>query len=769
MGLGRGPGRGGEPGPGRPPGHGQGHRAPGAAGLGRRRPGRHLGGPRPVPLSALEAQDTTFANQGAQNILITGPFAAVRIFDAAGTLAASATLPGVTPTPLAATDGRATTFGAPISVGSRIARQVAVSLGGSRARLVVDVDLTRLLGRPADLRFGRTGEKFLTTADGTIVAGSSAVGSRLRSPINLDIAAAGKPVTTVIYSPFFGRLTAESYEPIPGQNLGILVQQARSEVMHGADALAARLRWAAFAVAMLGAGLAVSMGLLLSRRARRLASAELRLSESHEDSRRRLEQFLEAVPIGVFVARSDGEPYYANREAERLLGRGIVPGVAPEQLAEVYDAYVAGTDDRYPAASMPLVRALQGETSHADDMEIHRPGGTIPVEVWGTAARAGDGSVEYGITAFADVSERRRAAQELEFLSAMTAGMSEGVVLVRAEDSAIAYANGSYAAMFGYEVDELIGRSMRELTAPDPAAAGDFDEIRKALRDSGTWRGEIRGLRKDGTELWCAVNVAISTTRRSGPAGSRSTPTSPPAARRRTHVTARKRAETALLEREEQLAVARDVALEASRLEERLPRQHEPRDPHAHERGHRPDRPAARHVAQRGADGVRVGGPFRGRSAAGDHQRHPRLLQDRGREAPAGGHGLRAADRPRRGGRPPRGQGPGEGAGDLRPGRPRRALVGPGRPRPGAAGADQPGRQRHQVQRPRADRRAGDHHRHDPRGDDDSASRSPTPAWGSRPRGSGSSSRHSPRSTRPPPGATAVPAWAWPSPSSWSR
>ena len=41
---------------------------------------------RPVPLSALEARDTTLANQGAQNILITGPFASVRIFDAAGNL-----------------------------------------------------------------------------------------------------------------------------------------------------------------------------------------------------------------------------------------------------------------------------------------------------------------------------------------------------------------------------------------------------------------------------------------------------------------------------------------------------------------------------------------------------------------------------------------------------------------------------------------------------------------------------------------------------------
>ena len=510
---------------------------------------------RPVPLSALEARDTTLANQGAQNILITGPFASVRIIDVTGNLAASATLPGVIPTPLAVPDGRAPAFGPPTSVGSRIARQVGVFVGGSRARLVVDVDMTRLLGRPADLGFGRTGQKFLTTSDGTIVAGSSAVGTRLLSPINLAIAAAGQPVTTVIYSPFFGRLTAESYEPIPGQSLGILVQQSRAEVMHGADALAARLRWAAFAVGMLGIGLAVSMGLLLSRRARRLAAAELRLSESHANSRRRLEQFMEAMPIGVFVARSDGEPFYANREAERLLGRGIVPGVAADQLAEVYDVYVAGTDRHYPAASMPLVRALQGETSHADDFEIHRPGGTIPVEVWGTAARAGDGSVEYGIAAFADVSDRRRA-QDAQARLASIVQASREAILAKTLDGVVTSWNPGAEALFGYSEAEMVGRAIDVLIPPE--GRDEEDHFRQLVaRGVPVEEFETVRTRKDGT----AVSVAITLSPLVDAAGTISG-----IATICRDVTERKRAETALLEREEQLAAARDVALEASRL-----------------------------------------------------------------------------------------------------------------------------------------------------------------------------------------------------------
>ena len=94
---------------------------------------------------------------------------------------------------------------------------------------------------------------------------------------------------------------------------------------------------------------------------------------------------------------------------------------------------------------------------------------------------------------------------------------------------------------------------------------------------------------------------------------------------------------------------------DGQRGQERVPGDDEPRDPHADERGHRHERPAARHAAQRRAARLRQHDPRLGRRAADDHQRHPRLLEDRGRA-----HGHRgAAVRPARvrgvGARPDRG------------------------------------------------------------------------------------------------------------------
>ena len=78
------------------------------------------------------------------------------------------------------------------------------------------------------------------------------------------------------------------------------------------------------------------------------------------ESEHRLFRFLDAMPVGVFVATPDGRPFYANGEAERLLGRGVVPDIGPGGMAETYSAFVVGTDRIYPDEGLPAIRASWG-------------------------------------------------------------------------------------------------------------------------------------------------------------------------------------------------------------------------------------------------------------------------------------------------------------------------------------------------------------------------------------------------------------------------
>ncbi|MCC5661152.1 AAA family ATPase, partial [Nostoc sp. XA010] len=131
--------------------------------------------------------------------------------------------------------------------------------------------------------------------------------------------------------------------------------------------------------------------------------SKLRASESQ------MAQFLEAIPVGIAVIDATGRPYYANQRGIHLMGKGIDPAVPPDQIAEAYQFYVTGADQIYPTEKMPIIRALSGERTTIDDVEIRQNNQTIPVEVWGTPVFDEQGNVVYAIAAFQDITERKQA------------------------------------------------------------------------------------------------------------------------------------------------------------------------------------------------------------------------------------------------------------------------------------------------------------------------------------------------------------------------
>jgi PAS domain S-box-containing protein len=131
--------------------------------------------------------------------------------------------------------------------------------------------------------------------------------------------------------------------------------------------------------------------------------SKLRASES------KMTQFLEAIPVGIGIVDAASRPYYANQQAIQLLGKGIDPAVPPEQIAEVYQLYATATGQLYPTTNLPIIRALSGESSRIDDLEIHQDNVIIPVEAWGTPVFDEQGNVNYAIAAFQDISQRKQA------------------------------------------------------------------------------------------------------------------------------------------------------------------------------------------------------------------------------------------------------------------------------------------------------------------------------------------------------------------------
>jgi PAS domain S-box-containing protein len=144
-----------------------------------------------------------------------------------------------------------------------------------------------------------------------------------------------------------------------------------------------------------------------------IAITNAKLYAKVRESERRLTQFLEAIPIGIGVLDASGKPYYGNRTAVELLGKGVAPSATGEQLGEIYQLYVAGTNQPYPSEQLPILRALKGECAITDDIEIHQPDRVIPIESRGTPIFDEKGNVAYAIVAFQDITDRKQAQKLL--------------------------------------------------------------------------------------------------------------------------------------------------------------------------------------------------------------------------------------------------------------------------------------------------------------------------------------------------------------------
>jgi PAS domain S-box-containing protein len=109
-----------------------------------------------------------------------------------------------------------------------------------------------------------------------------------------------------------------------------------------------------------------------------------------------------------------------------------------------------------------------------------------------------------------NITEQKKKEDEIRLHSEIMTNMSEGVYLIRLEDSIIVYANPRFEEMFGYEPGEIIGKNVVIVNAPtDKTPEETKNEIVGILKDTGEWHGEVLNIKKDGTPFWCYANVSL--------------------------------------------------------------------------------------------------------------------------------------------------------------------------------------------------------------------------------------------------------------------
>lgn len=241
------------------------------------------------------------------------------------------------------------------------------------------------------------------------------------------------------------------------------------------------------------------------------AELQNKAEEAVRESERRLAQFLEAVSVGVTVIDATGKPYFANQRAQELLGKGVVASATIDELAQVYQYYVAGTDRIYPVENLPIVQALKGKRTTADDIEIHRGEHIIPIEAWGTPIYDEQGNIAYAIIAFQDITERKRSEEALRQAEQKYRQIFENAlegIFQTTVDGRFQSANPALAHLYGYNSSEELMATLTDIQHQLYVEPQRWTEFINFIQQQGAVSGfESQVYRQDGSMIWISENA----------------------------------------------------------------------------------------------------------------------------------------------------------------------------------------------------------------------------------------------------------------------
>lgn len=242
------------------------------------------------------------------------------------------------------------------------------------------------------------------------------------------------------------------------------------------------------------------------------------------------EAAIDEMPDGVVLVDEVGRVAYVNKAFERMFGYHAEELIGTSALE--LPTY-GGARDREKAVQAKKEVLERGSAEHVDIGAITKAGVEVSVNFAASAIRDSEGRAAGLVAVIRDVTERRKAEEELrqreENFRVLVENSLDMCIIING-DLTIRYASPSVRLSVGWEADELIGRVARDFLHPDDArdvletaesVAGHVGqatsvEVRFKHKD-GSWRvleGVANNLLHDATVSGIVVNARDITERK---------------------------------------------------------------------------------------------------------------------------------------------------------------------------------------------------------------------------------------------------------------
>ena len=239
-------------------------------------------------------------------------------------------------------------------------------------------------------------------------------------------------------------------------------------------------------------------------------SRERELLERSEEALRKNERRLQAmfnnVAIGILEVDSEDHIIFVNSRAcdilgydrKDLIGRAVSEITAPEDRA------------RSDEMNARLHRG-DFEIFDYEKRYLKSDGTPLWVHVTVSAVRNSEGQHLNSIGTIEDISERKKVEEALRESQQRLQGIFDnaaiGIVEVDAEERFIA-ANSRMCEILGYSLEELLGKKISEITAPEDLLYSKEMNLKLRQGEFDMFDFEKRFIKRDGSLTWVHVSVS---------------------------------------------------------------------------------------------------------------------------------------------------------------------------------------------------------------------------------------------------------------------